>query len=590
MEPCPTREELRRLAEGAADPAAEALVAHVEGCRDCQRALEELTTDPFATLPPSPVSLEAAGHAFLRRLEENPPPPPQADQQFSPRSLGRAAADDPQPSRTPEPARLPGYQLLHPIGDTGGMGTVYKAIQESVGNRVVAIKRITPHRVGPHGVARFQREIVAGGMLEHPNIVRVYDAGVADGWPFLVMEYLDGLSLTGLLKARGRLPVHAACWLARQAAIGLDYAHRCGIIHRDIKLSNLFLTRLGQVKLLDLGLARLTGVAEEERLTQAGVGVGTLGSMAPEQVRDAHAAGVPADLYGLGGVLFRLLTGRPPSSGRLRDLRPDVPEALAALLDRLLDEDPARRPASAAAVAAKLRPLAGEGEPAGLLDGTPAGPAEVLDAALEVLLWDERERRHVSVTEPGVLPLRPGARLQLQVRLSRPGFVYLVWINTEGEAQPLYPWQGGRWEGYSAAAAVERLFLPPPEADGAYRPLTLTGPSGVETLVLLAHAEALPESVVGKLSGRLSGLGRPGAVGELADSARGYWFSCREEECVAGTRPAGVSDSRGLAFGGTAVRDPIFQIHSLLRDRLGDRLGLIRAVSFANLGDEEGRP
>jgi hypothetical protein len=470
------------------------------------------------------------------------------------------------------------------------MGTVYKAIQESVGNRVVAVKRIAPHRVGPNAVARFQREIVAGGMLEHPNIVRVYDAGVADGWPFLIMEYLEGLSLTGLLKARGQLSIRDACWLARQAAIGLDYAHRCGIIHRDVKLSNLFLTRLGQVKLLDLGLARLTGVTEEEPLTQPGVGMGTLGSMAPEQLRDAHAAGVPADLYGLGGVLFRLLTGRPPSSGRLHDVRPDASEALAALLDRLLDPDPAHRPASAAEVAAALRSLAGEGDPVGLLDGTPAGPVEVLDAALDVLLWDERERRHVSLAEPGVLPLRPGARLQFQVRLSRPGFMYLVWINTEGEVQPLYPWQGGCWDGYSAAGAVERLFLPPPGPDGTYRPLTLTGPSGVETLVLLAHADALPESVVRKLSGRLSGLGRPGTVGDLADPARGYWFSCREEECAAGTRLAVVSDPRGLAFGGTAVRDPIFQIHSLLRDRLGDRVGLIRAISFANLGDEEGRP
>jgi hypothetical protein len=571
---CPDLSVLQAFLRGAISPA---VAEHVEACPACQNVLATLTAEPD--------DLERELRQAAREDEFT-----DAECQRAVAALDRANPSASYPTRPPAPVRLAGYELLSPIGEPSGMGVVYKARQPSVGNRTVAVKVIRPDRVGPDALARFQREIVAGGMLEHPNIVRVYDAGVADGQPFLVMEFLDGMSLAGLVKARGPLPIADACGLVRQAAIGLDYAHRCGIIHRDLKPANLFLTRLGQVKLLDLGLARLTAATDEERLTQPGVGMGTPAYMAPEQAADAHKADVRSDLYGLGAVFFRLLTGRPPSSGRLRDLRPDVPEVLAALIDRLLDVDPAGRPASAAEVVAALRPFAGEREVGALLGGVSAGPVEALDAALDMLLWDERERRHVSLAEPGVLPLRPGTRFQLEVRLTRPAFVYLVWITTEGEAQPLYPWQGGRWEAYRAAGKVERLFLPLPEADGTYRPWTLTGPSGVETLVLLAHADPLPESAVRKLSGRLSGFGRPGDVGDLADPSRGYWFTCREEEYTRGTRIAAGSDYKGVDFRGAPLHDPIFQIHSLMRDRLGDRFHLIRAVSFANLGNEGGTP
>jgi hypothetical protein len=571
---CPDPAVLRAFLRGAVSPA---VAEHVEACPACQ--------DVLAALPNEPDDLEGELRQAAREDEFT-----DAECQRAVAAVGPAPPADPDAARAPEPIRLPGYELLVPIGEPSGMGVVYRALQSSVGNRTVAVKLIRPDRLSPEVLARFRREIVAGGMLEHPHIVRVYDAGVADGQPFLVMEYLDGLSFAGLVKARGPLPAAEVCELVRQAAIGLDYAHRCGIIHRDVKPGNLFLTRLGQVKLLDLGLARFTGAADEEPLTPPGVGMGTPGQMAPEQAADAHAADARADLYGLGGVLFRLLTGRPPSSGRLRDLRPDVPKALAALIDRLLDPDPARRPASAAEVVAALRPFAGERDPGALLGGQPAGPAESLEATLDVLLWDERERRHVSLAEPGVLPLRPGARFQFEARLSRPAFVYLVWITAEGEAQPLYPWQGGRWEAYRDAGRVERLFLPPPGPDGTYCPWTLTGPAGVETLLLLAHADPLPDSMVRKLSGRLSGFGPLGTVADLLDPARGYWFTCREEEWARGTKTVPGSDPRGVDFGGPRIRDPIFQIHSLVRDRLGDRFHLIRAVSFANLGNEGGTP
>jgi serine/threonine protein kinase len=170
------------------------------------------------------------------------------------------------------------------------MGVVYRARQLSVNNRTVAVKVIRPDRLGPDAIARFRREIIAGGMLEHPNVVRVYDAGVDQGKPYLVMEYLDGFSFAELLKTHGCLPVADACELVRQAAMGLEYAHRCGVIHRVVKLGNLFITRLGQVKVLDLGLARLTAAPDEEPLTRPGIGIGTRGYMAPEQAADAHTA------------------------------------------------------------------------------------------------------------------------------------------------------------------------------------------------------------------------------------------------------------------------------------------------------------
>jgi serine/threonine protein kinase/thiol-disulfide isomerase/thioredoxin len=292
--------------------------------------------------------------------------------------------------------RLGQYQLLEELG-RGGMGTVYKAIHLLL-KRVVAIKVLPPERVQDAlAVARFRREMEAVGKLDHPNLVRATDAGEADGKHFLVMEFLDGIDLQKLLQARGPLALADACELVRQAALGLQHAHEHGLVHRDIKPSNLLLTRARQVKVLDLGLALLRGDhAIVEELTATGQTMGTVDYMAPEQASDTHAVDIRADIYSLGCTLYALLAGRPPFSGPryhasyqkmhahaeepvppLRSQQPEVPEALVALLDRLLAKTPAERLATPAEVSAALKPFTTSGALSQLL--LPAPPAAVQD-------------------------------------------------------------------------------------------------------------------------------------------------------------------------------------------------------------------
>jgi serine/threonine protein kinase len=274
------------------------------------------------------------------------------------------------------------YRLLEKLGE-GGMGVVFKAIHQDL-DKLVAVKLIRSERVrDPDAAARFKREMQAVGKLEHPNIVRAFDAGEVDGTLYLAMEYVAGVDLNALVERVGPLPVPDACALVRQAALGLQHAHENGRIHRDIKPSNLILADSpaapdASVKIVDFGLALLVHrAAGSSELTGAGQIMGTLDYMAPEQGGDSHLVDHRADLYSLGATLYKLLTGDSPlpttfaasplakvmalALGEpipIRQRRPDVPDAVAHLVERLLDRNPANRPAAAAEVAAELEPFA----------------------------------------------------------------------------------------------------------------------------------------------------------------------------------------------------------------------------------------
>jgi hypothetical protein len=318
----------------------------------------------------------APGDSFLNRLRAADSAAAAAPGRSTDAPGVKLAAAPPIP---PELIDHPRYRVLGLVGE-GGMGAVYRAEHRHMG-RQVALKVIHPGLLqDPAAVRRFQQEVRAAARLHHANIVHAYDADEARGLHFLVMEYVEGISLAELVRERGPLPAAEACEYVRQAALGLQHANEKGMVHRDIKPHNLMLQWAGGlVKILDFGLARLTHAPDVSpagagavtgRLTGVGTVMGTADYIAPEQAADAGAADIRADVYALGCTLFYLLTGRPPFPGGavleklarhagtalppLGALRPDVPAGLGAVLSRMTAKDPAARHPTPAAVAEAL--------------------------------------------------------------------------------------------------------------------------------------------------------------------------------------------------------------------------------------------
>ncbi|MFM8272601.1 MAG: protein kinase domain-containing protein [Gemmata sp.] len=280
--------------------------------------------------------------------------------------------------------RVGPYLVLDKVGE-GGMGKVFRA-RHTLTGRVVALKVIRPALVSnPTVRGRYAREVQVTGKLVHQNVVRIEDAGEANGKFYLAMEFVDGIDLTRLMKDYGSVAVTEACEYIRQAALGLHHAHEQGIVHRDIKPSNIVVagerhvpqaTEPALVKVLDLGLARAIDPDDmvAPNLTRDHTVVGTPDYMAPEQARSSKSVDGRADLYSLGCTFYFLLTGQAPFSGgnaiekmmahqtqpapSVQALRPEVPSAVAAIVARLLAKKPDDRYASAAELAATLEPHA----------------------------------------------------------------------------------------------------------------------------------------------------------------------------------------------------------------------------------------
>jgi serine/threonine-protein kinase len=260
------------------------------------------------------------------------------------------------------------YRLERRLG-VGGMSTVQLAFDTRL-ERYVAVKLLAEHLAADDGfVQRFRREALAAARLVHPNVVQVYDFGTDDAShrQFIAMEYVEGHSGAELLREHGRLSAKEVVELCAQACRGLDYAHRNGVIHRDIKPGNLLRNPEGIVKIADFGIAK---AADDSDITRVGSVIGTAAYLAPEQAR-GEPAGPPSDLYALGVVAYQLVSGRLPYQGasltdlarqqeegpptNVSDVVDDCPPELGAAIMRALVADPEHRYATAPEMERALR-------------------------------------------------------------------------------------------------------------------------------------------------------------------------------------------------------------------------------------------
>jgi serine/threonine protein kinase len=440
MSGCPTQQQLESFLEERLPPDQQAwLEGHVSACHACQQALEVDATRG-----------ESARLRTLRASRNSPDADPKGDLLVRIEQAGwrgargenrsdvivgvtgpfaspagpipgmsgtNAAADKPTsvgpPSGAGDDAAMdlkPGtilgqYRILEPLG-AGGMGHVYKAMHVAM-DRTVALKVIAPHLLrDARARARFQQEVRTAARLHHPNIVMAHDAAEADGLSFLVMEYVEGTTLSTLIGEHGLPPVPLACEIVRQAAMGLQHAQDKGMVHRDIKPGNLMVSaqqtpgggaivhpeRRGPglpgwptaplVKILDFGVARLRELGPDgepvkmQTLTQEGCVVGTPEFMSPEQACDSRNVDVRSDIYSLGCTLYYLLSGRPPFSGAtaletmvqhlkqplppISQLRPGLPPGLVAVVNKMLAKAADERYTTPAQLAEALRPWVGE--------------------------------------------------------------------------------------------------------------------------------------------------------------------------------------------------------------------------------------
>ena len=355
----PERSEPEAYEVGQFNPTRSAVEEkHIAGCEPCSDAIQKAPDDMLVRQPHEAVNqLPQAAPAAVASagLETVDYPSPVAEELEVPDDL----------------ARHPRYRLLKLLGH-GGMGAVYLA-EHSVMRRLVALKVINrEYTAEPSVVERFRREIRAAAQLHHANIVGAYDAEQAGETHFLVMEYIEGVSLDQLLARQGPLPVAEACEYVRQAALGLQHAHERGMVHRDVKPHNLILRRDGPGE----GAGLRAGVGRGERREQSDGdlrGRGHGGLHGSRTGRSGGAADARSDIYALGCTLYHLLAGRPPFTDSstllklvahreeapppVRALRPDVPEKLSAVLGGMMAKAPVDRFQTAAEVAAALEPF-----------------------------------------------------------------------------------------------------------------------------------------------------------------------------------------------------------------------------------------
>lgn len=365
---CPTSQQIKALTLGQlSNEDSDSLFQHISECDQCRSELE---------------TVEDGGDSLVESLRD---PADFVDFSGEPdcrmavaKALGALAISESTSGSTQVknlPKIIGEYEIVRPIG-SGGMGNVFLARHTKLG-RQVALKVLASHRLADaHRVERFEVEMRTIGRLSHPNIVIAYDAREVDGTAVLITEFVAGLDLGQLLQRMGALKIADACEIVRRTAVALCYTNSQGFVHRDIKPSNIILSDEGEIKLLDLGLARLqSGESETAELTYTGQAMGTADYVAPEQVTDSKSVDIRADIYSLGCTLFKLLAGRAPFADEqhltnfakmtahvsetppsLAECLPMAPSSLVQLVDSMLAKKPSNRPSNPEEVSVALSP------------------------------------------------------------------------------------------------------------------------------------------------------------------------------------------------------------------------------------------
>ncbi len=510
---------------------------------------------------------------------------------------------------------IPGYEILGVL-DAGGMGIVYKARHISL-DRLVAVKMIRSGRfAGEQARARFRTEAQALARLDqHPHIVRVFDSGEHDGAPYLAMEFVDGGSLKDAADGKP-WPARKTAALVALLADAVEHAHRHNILHRDLKPANVLLTSAGVPKVSDFGLARRLDAGG---LTLSGDVLGTPAFMPPEQAAGRpEDVGPASDVYGLGGILYFLLTGhvpnRPPDSDAPhasrqrpplippRAINPRLPKALEQICLKALAAGRNERHATAAALANDLRYflvrprrilLAGAVAACFLLVGLVVGglslmrsPSPSVDPTpvsgfIDVRVWEGKDvqgprnphRKGLYLHQLDALPTKVGDQVQVEIKLNKQLFVYVVWINSAGQVTPCYPWQEFSWDKRPAENAAAELKLPLGAIDDGWE--MEKGIPGMETLLLLTRETPLPADGEKELRAVLVELGPQPLQDGRTEAA--VWFEN-------GTVVTAETGRGPKSFDATRIDDPLLRTQRLLRERLGQHFPYTRAVCFAFRG------
>jgi beta-lactam-binding protein with PASTA domain/predicted Ser/Thr protein kinase len=345
------------------------------------------------------------------------------------------------------------YRIMRKLG-AGGMADVYLAEDQELGRRV-AIKILNGrHANDDQFIERFRREAKNAAALNHPNIVSIYDRGEAEDTYYIAMEYLDGRTLKELIVGRGKAPVNVAVEYARQILSALRFAHRHGIVHRDIKPHNVLVDGEGRVKVTDFGIAR----AGTSQMTETGSIVGTAHYLSPEQAKGGEVD-PRSDLYSLGVVLYELLTGKTPFEGDTpveiamkhlsaapkppSKLRPDIPPELDMVILRALAKDPDDRYQSADEMEADLERVA---------RGAPVAAATV-DSATQVL----RKPAAATTDSTAATMIAPPRRAGAVRDVPPPVIEEEEYAERGGPERPLWPWLVAA--GLVIAAAIAGFFV-----------------------------------------------------------------------------------------------------------------------------------